>query len=242
MGQGCPVPMMPNSGLFGDNGVGIFGTMLLRQEFPSAPFTATFDSTQDGTSIRVTVTGNAAASRPAFTVMDSAGKAVGGVATPTGAISETTFTDADAEPYTLSTTETGTAATLYTVTVMQSGAGGSGTGIGGGMMGGGALGAGLSPVVLRQTFSTTPFHTTFEATAASETLRIVVSGNTGESRLALTVTDPVAMVVASVTDATTNVSQTALATTAAGLYALNVTETGAASTDHALRVMQIGRP
>jgi hypothetical protein len=244
MGQGCPSPMMLGNGIGGlGGGLGAM-PMLLRQQFTSAPFTATFSPTETGVTIRVVVSANDAASRPTVTVTDSSGTVVASVSNPSDAVSETAFTSAGTGAYSINVTEAGTPATIYIVTVTRAwdgdsdgssvfGGGMMGDGSGGGMMGGGNA---SGSTVLRQTFTATPFDATFSP-VTGETLRVVVTGNNGGSRLTVTVTDPSGSPVATVGDPTTNVSQTTFTASSAGTYTVSVTETGTPSTSYLLRVM-----
>ena len=121
---GWTPPRGPHMGGFNDHGIwgdddmwgtddddhdGLAGpSIILRQIFTTAPFTATFSVVDTTAPVHVGVAGNNSGSRPAFTVVDESGATVAEVASPDDNISTTTFTPAAAGTFMVNVTETGT--------------------------------------------------------------------------------------------------------------------------------------
>jgi len=175
--------------------------------------------------LEVIVTGNDAASRLTFTVTDPSSATVAQVTTPSTQISSTVFTPTASGAYTVTATETGTAATLYAVRVLRFSPGAFGIpGHGGG--------------VLAQAFKTAPLTATFTPPQTGRIVEVAASGHNPASRLALTVADPAAATVASFTSPTNNLSTLAFTPEAAGAYTLTGTETGTAANRYVVDVVQ----
>ena len=201
------------------------GQLLLARSFNAAPLSASFtaDANQP---VTVTVASDNAASRVTLAVTDASNNTVATTASPTTYVSQATFTPAAAGTFTLTATETGTAATLYTVWVAQEAA---------------APPTPEPPVLLlTQTFAAAPFTATFTPTASDRLIRVVAAGDNGSSRLSVQVADPNGVVVASVTNATTNVATTTFNSAGTGAYTVTVTDTGSASTTYVVHVQEAG--
>ena len=93
--------------------------VLLKQTFFTAPFTSTIQPRQANTPVFVLVVGDDAGSRVSLTVTDASGAEVVASTTPTKNVSHVIFTPTDTGIYSITGTETGTAASLYRIKVIQ---------------------------------------------------------------------------------------------------------------------------
>ena len=173
--------------------------------------------------------GNDSASRVTLTVADSSGASVATSAAATSSVTRLAFTPEATGAYTLTATETGTAATKYAVLVTQP------------LHESGEAGHGLGGSLLYTTFAAAPVVLTFTATEATTPVEVLVAGNNTASRLSFTVEDSASTVVASVTTPSTNASSVRFAPAAAGMYTLTVTEGGTAATLYVASVVQSDR-
>ena len=105
-------------GMLGGGWGGSPSSVVLRQTFTTAPFSATVSASETGERLRVVVSGNNAGSRLSFTVTDPSGMVAASVTTPTTNVSQVTFDASTARPYTIAVTETGTPSTSYLLRVM----------------------------------------------------------------------------------------------------------------------------
>lgn len=199
---------------------------LLWQTYTTAPITATFTPTATGQIVEIAVAANDSASRVTLTVTDPSTAVVATSAAATSSVSKLSFTPETAGAYTLTVTETGTAATKYAVLVTQP------------LHEGAEGGHGLGGSLLYTTFAAAPVVLTFTATDTTEAIRVALSGDNSASRITFTVTSPSGTTVASVTNPSTSTSSVSFTPSEAGVYALAATETGTASTVYAAKVSQ----